>query len=371
MNRSFVPVLFFVVALVLAWPRLQPLPAPNFVLTPTAASRPDAAGNAKSPFLPRFGATAHAVTLARADNGKVIAAWFSGSREGAQDVAIVSSTLSEGVWSTPRVVVDPAIVERDSLRIVRKVGNPLLWRDEQNVLHLWFVSVSYGGWAGSAINHMESIDNGIRWSKCERIVVSPFWNLSTLVRNPPIALLDGGVAVPAYHEFLNKRPEWLRFDAHMMLVDRVRVPDSARMLQPAVTPFGSQEAIMVLRDAGEAHRIQSSRTSNGGAVWQPTSATSIDNPNSAIAMIRLHDGSLLLACNPQASNRNRLAVLRSTDQGDHWSEPHVIEQGDENDEFSYPALLQDDAGEVHLAYTWKRQTIKHMIVSRDIIMGLR
>ena len=370
MSRPILPMLFFGVALALAWPRLQPLSEPRFAETSFADSKPLSGNGGDSELLPRFGASAHAVTLAQGGDGKLIAAWFSGSHEGAEDVAIVASTLSDGIWSNPRVIADPHSVERDSHRIVRKLGNPMLWRDPQNMLHLWFVSVSYGGWAGSSINHMESIDNGHRWSASERIITSPFWNLSTLVRNPPVALADGGMALPAYHEFLGKRPEWLRFDAQMMLVDKARVPDSARTLQPAAVALDGKESVMLLRDAGPAHHLYSSSSSDAGASWTPVVATAIENPNSAIAMIRLTDGSVLLACNPQSANRNRLVLMRSIDKGVHWSTPYNIEQGTANDEFSYPALLQDDVGEVHLAYTWKRETIKHRVLSSAVIKEL-
>ena len=370
MSRPALPMLFFLVALVLAWPRLQPLAEARFSDASFATTKPTSGKGGDSELLPRFGASAHAVTLAQGSDGNLVAAWFSGSREGAEDVAIVFSALVDGTWTAPRVIADRHRVERDSHRVVRKLGNPLLWRDPQNVLHLWFVSVSYGGWAGSSINHMESIDNGVRWSASKRIITSPFGNLSTLVRNPPIALRDGGVALPAYHEFINKRPEWLHFDANMMLVDKSRIPGSAGTLQPAAVAISGNEGLMLLRDAGPMHRLHVAHSADAGSSWLPAAANKIDNPNSAIAMIRLGDGSLLLAGNPQPANRNQLALLRSTDSGKNWSPPHVVEQGGDNDEFSYPALLQDDAGRVHLAYTWKRQTIKHMVLSSAVIGDL-
>jgi predicted neuraminidase len=67
-----------------------------------------------------------------------------------------------------------------------------------------------------------------------------------------------------------------------------------------------------------------------------------------------------MACNPISGHRNQLALLRSTDQGETWNLVRVIEQSrDDRDEFSYPALLQDRTGMIHLLYTWKRQGIRH------------
>ncbi len=369
------PLLLFVTALMLCWPRLKPLPDTTFI-TPTQpplATISPSSTNLQAELLPRAGVSAHAVTLVESHDGKLIAAWFGGSREGAADVAIYSSQYDsgKGAWSAPHRIVERQQLTRDTQRLIRKLGNPVLWHAPDNVLHLWFVSVSYGGWAGSAINHMQSSDDGQQWSKATRIVSSPFWNLSTLVRNPPLALTDGAIVLPVYHELLNKRPEWLRINHDGQLLDKVRIPHSAGTLQPAAVALDAQHALVLMRNSRGSHRIQMARSNNAGRDWQPSTALPIPNPDSAIALIRLADGSLLLACNPLEANRHQLALLRSTDEGKRWSAPYIVEQGEINDEFSYPALLQDSKGSVHLAYTWKRQAIKHVAVPNAMLAELK
>ena len=367
--KRILPLVVFAAALAWSWPRLRPLPPATFAPVSVPSSSVAEAPHAE--LLPRAGATAHAVTLAQRSDGKLIAAWFAGSREGASDVAIFSSVYDHGAWTAPQLIINRQRVEHDTHRLIRKLGNPLLWRDAKNVLHLWFVSASYGGWSGSAINHVQSQDDGQHWSTVTRIVTTPFANLSTLVRNPALALADGGVALPTYHEFLNKRPEWLRFDRNLRLADQSRIPDSVRTLQPAAAALDQHRVLAMTRDSGPPHRIYSAYSSDSGGRWQPATATAIPNPDSAFALLRLADGTLLLACNPLEANRNRLALLRSLDEGRHWSAPLIIEQGSVDEEFSYPALLQDTAGAVHLAYTWKRQTIKHVALSPAQIEALR
>lgn len=370
MKRPLLPFLIFCAGLWWSWPSFVAPPQPRFVQT-TAIAHDTTTAAMKAGMLPRAGDSAHAATLAVRGDGKLIAAWFSGSREGAADVAIYASVYDGNAWGAPQRIVDHERVTRDTGRLVRKLGNPVLWTDAAGTLHLWFVSVSYGGWAGSAINHMQSADDGAHWSRVARIVTSPFWNLSTLVRNPPLALADGGVGLPVYHEFISKRPEWLRFDAEMQLLDRSRMPNSAASLQPAVAALDEVRALALMRDASPLHRMRASATDTAGDRWQPATPTTIDNPNAAIALLRLADGSLLLACNPLASDRNVLALLRSADAGKTWSAPWVIEQGGVNDEFSYPALAQDANGAVHLVYTWKRQAIKHVQVPLARVEALR
>jgi alpha-L-rhamnosidase len=55
-----------------------------------------------------------------------------------------------------------------------------------------------------------------------------------------------------------------------------------------------------------------------------------------------------------------LALALSHDDGETWSAPKLVEQGTDQDEFSYPALLQNADGMIHLAYTWKREAIRHL-----------
>ena len=40
----------------------------------------------------------------------------------------------------------------------------------------------------------------------------------------------------------------------------------------------------------------------------------------------------------------------------------MVEEGGGEDEFSYPALFQDKSGLIHLAYTWQRKKIKHVVL---------
>ena len=362
MKRRWLPLAAFAIAVMLALPRLQALPEPIFSVAPIVAAQTAKISLASTApiatMLPAYGASAHGVSLAALPDGRIAAAWFAGSREGAADVVIVMSVLAGNAWSTPRPIIDRIEVQHGTGRLIRKLGNPVLWSDPQGMLHLWFVSVSYGGWAGSSINHIASQDGGTSWSPITRLITSPFLNLSTLDRNPPLPLSDGGIGFPVYHEFITKRAEWLRLDDKNHVVDKVRFPSTNKIFQPAVAALDAQHALALLRDAGPTRRIHSSTTNDGGRNWQAATATALPNPDAGIALLRLTNGNLLLAYNPQESNRTQLALSVSRDEGKTWSTPKFVEQGQGEDEFSYPALLQDRSGVIHLAYTWQRKNIK-------------
>jgi len=357
MKRWLAP-LAFALALAAATPRLMPAAAPRFV-PPAAAIAVPPAPTFSTHLLPNPQPSAHAATLAELPDGRIAAAWFAGSREGARDVAIHFATFDGTTWSAPRPVVTRGQAQRDAGRLVRKLGNPVLAGDAGGNLHLWFVSVGYGGWAGSAINHAVSSDGGQSWGAAKRLVTSPFWNVSTLVRTPPLALADGGFGLPAYHEFAAKHAEWLRLDANGRVLDKARIPGSRQTLQPAVAALDATHALAMMRDTGPANRIRMAASDDAGLHWQDTRATALPNPNASVALLRMHDGRLLLAWNPQTANRDKLALSLSRDEGATWSAPKIVEDGP-GGEFSYPALLQGRDGTVHLAYTWQRRTIKHL-----------
>ena len=54
---------------------------------------------------------AHVASICSLPDGRLAAAWYAGSKEGARDVAIVLSTRAPGEtsWSTPRVIVTPRV----------------------------------------------------------------------------------------------------------------------------------------------------------------------------------------------------------------------------------------------------------------------
>ena len=255
-----------------------------------------------------------------------------------------------------------SLAERQLGRNIRTLGNPLLMTEPEGALRLVFVSVSYGGWSGSSINLIRSTDGGRNWTNTRRLVTTPFFNLSTLVRNPGSWLTDGSLGLPVYQEFMTQYSEWLRLSFEGRILDKDRMTISRPTLQPAVVTLGATDAVVALRDAGPGVKhIQWATSTTVGNSWVDQSPRHIPNPNSAIAMIRLRDDSLLMAANPLNNNRNRLALLRSYDIGNTWVLARIIEDSpNDRDEFSYPALLQDQTGTIHLVYTWLRRGIRHV-----------
>lgn len=256
---------------------------------------------------------------------------------------------------------------------VSKLGNPVLYVDGGR-LRLWYVSVAVGGWSASSVNQVFSVDGGNTWSPAEKLVTSPFFNISTLVRTPPVALADGGLGLPVYHEFIARRAEWLRLSPHGDILGKVRMPSQYPALQPSVAVLGAHHALALLRGA----RLQDldgsvmvDTSSDGGATWQGGAALPISNPDASVALLRLASGTLVLATNPVTGRRRYiLQLFLSEDDGKSWTPARIVESDPElKGNYAYPALLQTRDGRIHLAYTFEYQAIVHAVFSESWLKG--
>ena len=54
-----------------------------------------------------------------------------------------------------------------------------------------------------------------------------------------------------------------------------------------------------------------------------------------------------------------LNVALSTD-GKSWTPTLTLER--DKGEYSYPAVIQAKDGTIHIAYTWRRQSVKHVTI---------
>ena len=310
---------------------------------------------------------AHSASIAISD-GKPVAVWYGGTEEGHRDVAIFSSSFDRK-WSSPRVIADRYSTEQALGRYIRKVGNPNLYSWPDGRLGLYYVSVSIGGWAASSINYMDSIDQGVQWTSPIRLVTSPFLNISTLVRTKGLPLSDGGVQLPVYHEFMGKFSETLTLSSDLTVMDKVRISRGKYSLQPAITNLDESSAIGLLRYSGDPPgRVLSVFSEDSGAHWSTPVRTELPNPDSAVSIINLENGYLLLALNDLEDGRHRLSLAMGS--ADEWTIVKVLEEEtasnlDHEYEYSYPSMTIDPDGFIHLVYTWNQRRIKHLRFNRE------
>ncbi len=347
-------------------PAIQP---PAFVIpaytTPVHDSEPVIESDFMSGELTR---EVHSATAVELDNGDIRVFWYGGKREGSKDTSIYSRVLSksDNSWSDIDEIMTRQTVLRDTRRYIRKLGNAVAVV-KGNQLWLFFVSVSVGGWAGSAVNLSISEDNGHTWGPVKRLISSPFLNISTLVRNPPLLAENGNIILPAYHEFIGKFAELLRLDNAGNVVNKYRISRGREAIQPEVLAVDSTHAIAFMRNSSEEHagKVWFSRSRDSLADWEALEALALPNPDAAVAAVQLNTpDELLLVFNNHASERFDISMAYRPDSNADWRLIHQFEtrEGNENmhNPFSYPSLLKTRDGNFHLVYTWKRKYIKHV-----------
>jgi predicted neuraminidase len=333
---------------------------------------------------------AHASFLLADKNGGLRAFWFAGSRESGPDVEIVMSPFLNGAWQKPAVVVNRHTVfgELGLGSWIRRLGNPVAWIDAQGRTHLYVVATGLGGWSASRILHLVQAkqDNGSAASQPVFVPqgflqLSPFFNLSHLVRGVPVPMADGGALLPAYFEMGIKYPVAIRLDANGELVQSrdavVRMAGNLKSLQPSVVVASGTNAMAYLRDNSDQKKLRFIQTTDGGKNWRdvPSSqgavgeagADFVINPDSSALALKVN-GQTLLIHNPQTSGRHRLVIEGSKDGLRGFKRLATLEyepeklDGVEFNEYSYPsATLVGD--KLHVSYTYQKHFIRHVVLS--------
>ena len=316
-----------------------------------------------------FGATSavHAPALSQRHDGKLIAVWYAGSREGAKDVVIASTIINptDGTLSPARPVATRQQTQTDNWRYIRKLGNPVIHQLADGRLMLVYVSVSFGGWAASNLNLRFSDDGGLSWGPAERLVTSPFLNISTLVKGTPLDFSNGDIGIPVYHELFGKFSELLVLDNRGEVKSKHRLSWGRDAIQPVIIPLSENKAIALLRDSGEIDkRIGFSQSIDRGQQWSTPKPLALPNPNAAVAAALAADKQIITVFNNHEDERNDLTLAVSADQGASWKIVHRFEseslQAGKKTEYSYPYLIRGHNGDYHLLYTWHKQRIKYI-----------
>lgn len=353
--------LLIVILWVLFWAGIRSLPSgttPRFAEAPPSREKVTAPVFLANVINPDQGLPmVHVAALAQTPDGILHCVWYGGTAECHPDVRIfLSQREPGGRWTEPVTVMTRAQAEQDLGRPVKALGNALLLADGDNSLRLLFVTIAMGKWSGSQLNTSVSKDGGLTWSRAEHLTLSPFFNLSELVRNRPVPLQAGGWCVPIYQEFLGKFAEllWLSKEG---VWRKSRIAGGCSVFQPSLVPTSADSAVALMRDYTKARKIQSSSTSDGGLSWFPATPTTLPNPDAGISGLPLGNNRILVAYNDSPKDRSDLSLALSSDGGLSWSKI-VSLQHEEGASFAYPFLLHTSDGMIQLAYTWKGRELR-------------
>jgi predicted neuraminidase len=282
----------------------------------------------------------------------LICAWFGGTAEKADDVAIWQSRFVSGEWTSPERVVK-----------VNETAhwNPVLFRDPGRGTYLFFkVGREIPFWE---TNWIETRDDGATWSEPVELFPHDQGGRGP-VKNKPIVLSDGSWLAGGSTEYRGWKPfadrsedggkTWVR--SADFVIDRATIPGEGA-IQPALWESKPGHVHALLRTV--AGRIGRADSTDYGRTWTAVYLTDMPNNNSGIDVLRLEDGRLLLVYNPVMKNwggRSPLNLTISKDNGATWADLANLEE-EPNMEFSYPAIVRTSGG-VAISYTWKRERVR-------------
>ena len=306
----------------------------------------------------------HASTIEEISDG-FIAAWFGGTHEQNQDVGIRVSKYDGENWSWPVEVANG--IQNETLRY--PCWNPVLFQPKEGPLMLFYkVGPSPREWWGMLII---SEDEGKSWSKPVKLGEGKLGHLIGPVKNKPVQLSDGTIICPSSTEAEGSQGgKWrVHFEITKDLGKTWKIVGSINdgvefdAIQPSILTYPHGKMQILCRTKQKV--ISQSWSEDNGETWSEMTATELPNPSAGTDALTLKDGRQLLIYNhttregefPKQRNMLNLAISKD---GFQWKPVMTLER--QEGEYSYPAIIQATDGLVHITYTYRRESVKHIVI---------
>ena len=275
----------------------------------------------------------------------------------------------ESKWS------EPVAIAHDPLR---STGNGVVWQAPDGIVWLFYV-VRFGDtWSESRIQVKLSKDRGETWSDASMLDL----RRGMMVRNKPIALLDGDYLLPIYHE-TGENTEvvgplsaslFLRYDHRAKKwISTEEIHSRIGNIQPAPVQIDAKRLVAYCRRGGDYGPrkdgwLVRSESNDGGRTWSPGVESKFPNPNSAVEFLKLTSGALLLIYNDSMHQRTPLRAAISEDADKTYPFQRNIAEG--RNDYAYPSAAQSADGLIHLVYTSDgRKVIHHTTFDEAWVRG--
>ncbi|MBR4873756.1 MAG: exo-alpha-sialidase [Clostridia bacterium] len=307
----------------------------------------------------------HASHFLVLQDGSIFCVCFCGTREGADDVRIIGIRRDAvtGRWGEPRPITeDDGQPHWNPVLFQRKDGVVILFYKVGRTIRDWKTRcmISYDGCKtfGESFEMVEGDDSGGRGPS----------------RNKAIYLRDGSILAPGstergawtcfFDRSFDEGRTWMRGKDICLperFFDAANASQSHGIIQPTV--WQSDFGVHALMRSGEGCLFRTD--SPDGDDWCEPYPIDMPNNNSAVDLINLPDGRLILACNPFSEDRrvgarSPLSLYESTDNGKTFT--FLTHLATMPGEYSYPAIRYEN-GHVYVTYTWRRRTIQFFCFS--------
>ncbi|HDP33995.1 MAG TPA: hypothetical protein ENN29_02675 [Candidatus Hydrogenedentes bacterium] len=325
----------------------------------------------------------HPAAITQLKDGRLYIAYYGGDNEYDKQTAVYGSCAPPERFSElkERFHADAATLWKDywsfpvpiATAPFQGVGNPVVWQAPDGLVWLFYNNQHGDTWSNARVMAKISEDGAKTWSDAFLLAMEE----GSMVRGQPIVLNNGDYLLPMYHEtgddrersaedtcsyFLRYNPETQKWTE----TNRIKSPNGN--LQPQVVQISDTELFCFMRRGGgyepttDGWMLRAS-SSDGGYTWTDAEPTDFPNPNSAVELIKLRNGNLLLVYNDNMNDRTPLAVSVSTDNGKTWPHKRIIAGGQNT--YAYPYAIQGDDGKIYLIYTTNSRTTIMMAVFEE------
>jgi len=304
----------------------------------------------------------HAASICQTRDGALLVAFFGGTKEQHPDVCIYLCRLAAGHWSAPVRVAD-GVQEDGSPR--QPTWNPVLFQPRGGgpLMLFYKVGPSPAKWWGMV---KTSDDDGRTWSRAQRLpagILGP-------IKNKPVQFeggdgKGGDIICPTSVEspqfgwrvcFERSSDGGLTWGSSMF----VEQDDDVKAIQPSILVHSPTRLQALGRT--KSGRMFETWSTDAGQTWSRIALIGLPNCNAGTDAVTLRDGRHLLAYNHSAVEKVRVPLnLAISEDGKTWKAAAVLEH-EPPGQYSYPAVIQSSDGLVHVAYTWKRLRMKHVII---------
>jgi len=365
-------------------------------------------------FLPTTTVQVHAANLMTLPDGTLGCVWFGGTQEGVPDISIWFSRLVDDTWTPAEQLSDDG---------ARSEQNPVLFPAPDGSLWLLWTAQHAGDQDSAEVRCRVSPDSGATWGETRTLFPATSTG-GVFVRQPVVVLPSGRWLLPVFSCVTVPGQKWVGdVDTSSVMVSddagatwrEVAVPASTGCVHMDVVPVeGGLAAFYRSRWADWVYR---STSADDGDTWTAPVPTELPNNNSSIQVTALADGRLAMVLNPTQAGpdtprrlslydeiddsglaseqgaaepvvddgerhafwgtpRAPMTLALSADGGVTWPDRRDVETGDGyclsnnsrdgvNRELSYPSVHQTPDGALHLAFTYHRTAIEHVVVTPD------
>lgn len=354
----------------------------------------------------------HASNLQVMPNGDLLCVWFAGTQEGISDISIYLSRLRTGetTWTkAEKLSDDPECSEQ----------NPVLFLAPDNQLWLLWTAQKSGNQDTAIVRCRKSLDGGDSWGEIVTLLDQP----GTFIRQPIVVADNGNWLLPVFYCRVKPGEKWVgNYDVSAVKISEdegktwrdVEVPESLGCVHMSITKTNDGKLLALYRSRW-ADFIYKSESVDNGESWSAPQPTELPNNNSSIQVTTLINGELALVFNNMSSlgakerrlslydeiedddttsseptnidvdsevksafwgaPRAPMTLAISQDNGNSWPIQINLDEGDGycmtnnsreqlNREFSYPSVKQGADGSIHVSYTYFRQAIKYVNLTK-------